>query len=323
MRAGFQPLRGLALPALVDVLRHGRLSIQTGPLIFRVQTSLRDVAVSIHALYADFPCAIDAEFSDYWISVRLPTNLRRWFRRQAEFVMDGELPFEALPRDQAPALFEWGMNWTIAASSHQWFTIHAAVIEAGGAAAILPAPPGSGKSTLCAALVLRGWRLLSDELTLLDPDSLAAHGLARPINIKNQSIDIIRAFAPTALWAPEVYDTKKGRVTHLAPPAESVMRMDEPASPRWIIFPRFVPDAAAELTPRSKSQTFIDLARNSFNYGTLGEAGFRVIAALLDRCDCYDFTYSKLDDAIEAFDYLAAEAGKSAVAVSTRRMMPA
>jgi predicted ATPase len=30
---------------------------------------------------------------------------------------------------------------------------------------ILPAPPGSGKSTLCAALVTRGWRLLSDELT--------------------------------------------------------------------------------------------------------------------------------------------------------------
>ena len=39
-------------------------------------------------------------------------------------------------------------------------------------AVILPAPPGSGKSTLCAALVNRGWRLLSDELTLVDFDAV-------------------------------------------------------------------------------------------------------------------------------------------------------
>jgi hypothetical protein len=47
------------------------------------------------------------------------------------------------------------------------------------------------------------------------------------------------------------------------------------------------------------------LAENSFNYGTLGEAGFEAIARLLDQCTCYDFTYSRLEDALEVFEWLA------------------
>ena len=52
--------------------------------------------------------------------------------------------------------------------AHQYLIIHAAVVEKNGLAAILPAPPGSGKGTLTAGSVLSGWRLLSDELTLID-----------------------------------------------------------------------------------------------------------------------------------------------------------
>lgn len=172
-------------------------------------------------------------------------------------------------------------------------------------AVILPAPPGSGKSTLCTALALRGWRLLSDELTLIEPQSLAAHALARPINLKNASIDLIRAFEPSAVWGPEVYDTVKGRVTHLQPPPDSVDRMLEPALPRWIVFPRYQQGAEPLLTPRTKPQTFINLAENAFNYSTLGETGFDVVGRLVDRCDCYDFTYSRLEDALEVFEWIS------------------
>lgn len=264
-----------------------------------------DVAQSIHALYVEHPFQLAPEFADFHVAVRAPRNLRRWLRPQAEFFIDGDPPFEPLPRDQAPALLEWGMNWTIAASCHQWFTLHAASLERDGHAVILPAPPGTGKSTLCAALAFRGWRLLSDELTLLDPETLHANALARPINLKNASIDIIRQFAPTAVWSPETYDTSKGRVAHLRPPVESVRRMCETAQPRWIVFPKYLAGAAPLLTPRPKTATFMQLAENAFNYSTLGQTGFDVIARLLDQCDCYDFVYSQLEDALEVFDWIA------------------
>lgn len=295
----------LSLAELGQLLRDGRFALQTGSLVSRIRSSLPDVARSLHVLYAHHPFLVDPDFADFHVEVARPRNLRRWFRPQAEFRVDGERPFEPLPRDQAPAFLEWGLNWSLAASCHQWLTIHAASLERNGLSVILPAPPGSGKSTLCAALALRGWRLLSDELTLIDPLTTSAHALARPINLKNASIDVISEFAPDCVWGPEVYDTAKGRVTHLRPPAESVYRMCEPASARWIVFPRYVAGSEPLLTPRGKAQTFIHFAQNSFNYSPLGRLGFEIAGRLVGQCDCYDFSYSKLGDALEVFDWLA------------------
>ena len=44
--------------------------------------------------------------------------------------------------------------------------------------------------------------------------------------------------------------------------------------------------------------------KNAFNYSVLGVRGFQTAAALIDVCDCYDFTYSSLDEAIDVFDAL-------------------
>jgi HprK-related kinase A len=286
-------------------LAQGRLALHTGPLVSRIRCNLPDVARSLHVLYAEHPCQLDPVFADFHAELRQPRNLRRWFRPQVQFLTEGDEPFEPLPRAQAPAMLEWGLNWMLAASAHQWLNIHAASLEREGQVVVLPAPPGSGKSTLCAVLALRGWRLLSDELTLLDPDTLKAHALARPINLKNKSIDVIKAFEPRTVWAPETYDTAKGRVTHLKPPVSSVRRMLDTGSPRWIVFPRYEPDAKPQLSPRGKVATFNHFAQNAFNYSVLGEVGFDAVGRLVDQCDCYDFVYSQLDDALEVFDWLA------------------
>jgi len=60
------------------------------------------------------------------------------------------------------------------------------------------------------------------------------------------------------------------------------------------------------LTPRSRALTFMFLAQNAFNYSHLGADGFRVGTRLIDQVDCYDFRYSRLDEAVAAFDQLAA-----------------
>jgi HprK-related kinase A len=281
--------------------------LRTGPFSLRVRSRLPHVAEGLTDLYGQFEVRNSRQaFADFHVELNPPSTLRRWFRPQVDFSFDGTLPFKPLPLDQAYPMLEWGLNWCVSMHAHHYLIIHAAVVEKNGLAAILPAPPGSGKSTLTAGLVLSGWRLLSDELTLIDRKTGLLHALPRPVSLKNQSIDVIRAFDPEAFINRASHDTAKGTVAHMRPPRDSVLRQHEPARPGWVIFPKWEADADTQLTPHSKALTFMFLAQNAFNYSHLGADGFRVGTALIEKTECYDFKYSKLHEAVAAFDRLAA-----------------
>ncbi len=127
------------------------------------------------------------------IAVVASSGLRRWLRPQANLVVNGVRPFLPLPADLSGALFEWSLNWCVGDHAHRWVAVHAAVVERNGRAIILSGVSGAGKSTLCAALVLAGWRLLSDEFALIDPHTGLLSPLPRPVSLKNASIGIIEA----------------------------------------------------------------------------------------------------------------------------------
>lgn len=284
------------------------LAFAVGPFNFRVVCPIPEVAQALRQMYGAHP-VLDAEaFCDCALELTPPALLRRWLRPQVQVRYDGLLLFEPLPRSQAYALLEWTMNWWISSQAHQYLILHAAVIERDGRAAILAAPPGSGKSTLCAALSLRGWRLLSDELALIDPASGTLLGMARPASLKNRSIDVIRAFEPAARFSAPAHDTAKGTVAHLQPKPGDVAAVQTSARPAWAVFPKYVPQAAAELRPRERADAMMELGRNAFNYALLGLPGFQALARVVDACACYDFSYSRLEDAVATFDTLAGQA---------------
>jgi len=297
-------LGNLSYDATASKLTTDGLRLRTGPFITSIRTHTPELTAGLQLLYADHILKEDAEFSDFHIGVDRPRNLRRWLHPQIFFYFDEVAPFNPFPSEQALPLFEWGLNWAISQHAHQYLIIHAAVIEKDGHAVIMPAPPGSGKSTLCAGLVHNGWRLLSDELTLLDLHSGQAVPLARPVGLKNDSIEVIRHFAPQATLSPMTVDTHKGAVALMKPPAESVEKSDQPAHPAWVIFPKYIAGAAATLTPHSKAEACIALGDNAFNYSIHGVNGFNLLTNMLDHCDCYDFSYSNLSDAVSIFSQL-------------------
>ena len=287
-------------------LGNGGLALRTGPFNFRIHSPIEAVSEGLALLYADYPLVDENAFIDFTVTLERSGGLRRWWRPQVQFTYDGDNPFVPLPVDHAFPLLEWAMNWCISTQAHHFLILHAAVMERDGGAVIMPAPPGSGKSTLCAGLVSRGWRLLSDELTLISvADGLIAP-LARPISLKNQSLAVIRRFAPEAVLNQVTHDTAKGSVSHMKASAADVKRIAEPARPRWVIFPKYMPGAHASLTTRSKANSMLELGRNAFNYTLLGRTGFDILADVIEASDCYDFTYSRLEQAVPLFDALAA-----------------
>lgn len=228
--------------------------------------------------------------------------------RRCQLHVDDEVPFYPLPAAQAFAAFEWGLNWSIATRVHDWLIVHAAVLARGEDALVLPGPPGSGKSTLAAALMLAGWRLLSDELTLIDLDTLEIPPILRPFSLKNRSIDLIRERGPQLVFSPPIEDTIKGRVCHASPSTASLAGRGRTARLRWLVLPRFEEGQPPELLAMDRAEGVLELLRQSFNAQVLGETAFDVACRAMDRATAFSYRYGPLDEAVAALeDRLLAE----------------
>jgi HprK-related kinase A len=285
-------------------LRAEGLRLVLPPFTVHIHSSIPVVADGLLALYARHEVVDEVDsFSDFHVSVNAQ---RKWFHPQCVFEMDGRQPFTPLAVGEAFAFFEWGLNWCVTGHCHQWITVHSAVLEKNGQAVLLPAPPGSGKSTLCAALMLHGWRLLSDEMALLDPLTGLITPSPRPVSLKNRSIDVIKNRAPGAVMGPIALDTLKGTVQHLQASVPSLAMSAIPAKPAAVVFPRYKAQAQLSATPRSKASTLVELGNNSFNIHVHGRSGFDALVQLVDGARCFDFEYSQLDEALPWFDALFA-----------------
>jgi HprK-related kinase A len=284
------------------------LRLRTGPFVVRLKGCLPRLGPLLRHLYPATPLAsLDtAHPADFQMTLRRPLGPRRWWHPQVSLQADGDPPFAPFPMDHALPLLEWGLNWCIATQAHQYLMLHAAVLERDGRALIMPALPGSGKSTLCAALMYRGWRLLSDEFGLVRPGDAALrfHPLPRPVPLKNESIQVIRDFAPEAVIGPTFPKTRKGDVAHVMAPLDSQHRWNEPAAAGWILFPRFQAGSATAVEPLGGNWTFLKLSGNSFNYQLQGAQGFETVRALVDRCPSHALSYSDLDEAVATVDRL-------------------
>ena len=284
-----------------------KLFLDAGPFRVRIRSSEARFLDTLRFFYAANLRLDAAEVVDFDIRMLRPRSLRRWVRPQTLFEIDCRHVFDPHPAENAFAMYEWGLNWCIATSAHRYLMLHAGNVAFDDAALILPGNPGSGKSTLSAALTLRGARLLSDEFGLMRMETRDLVPMPRAIPLKNASIEAVLGFDADAALGPTYPRTRKGRVRHLRPDALSLEQQDRPATPRWLVFPNYVAGAVDQLRPMDRSEALRQLAFNCFNYKLLGEAAFRTVCAVVAEVDCYRMTFSNLDRATAR---LAALAGR-------------
>lgn len=280
------------------------LRLRMGPFVIHIKTPLVSLQSLIHQMYATYHLS-EERIADFHVVVDAPKVVRRWFRPQAQFFVDGYAPFTPLPLELAFPSLDWGINWCIATRSNQFLMLHSAVVARHDLAMLFPAWPGHGKSTLCTALVHSGWRLLSDEFGVVRLEDRNILPLPRLTPLKNQSIDVINKFAPTAVMGPLFEKTRKGTIAHVHPPVDSVDQADQPAFPRWLVFPKWEAEAPLQLEPMKPATSFLMVATNAFNYEVIGEAGYLAVRDLIEYCDCYRLTYSDLSQAIAALNKLS------------------
>jgi HprK-related kinase A len=290
-----------------------QICIGVGPFRVRLVT---DSSAFFRLLERFYAGAIESDldetaFIDFHIDVSSQPGLRRLIRPQIRFQSDSTSPFQPFPPDHALPFFEWGLNWCIATQAQEYLMFHAAVLERTGRALLLPGVPGSGKSTLCAALAYRGWRLLSDEICLYRPETGEVTPIPRPIPLKNQSISVFRRFVPEAELGPTFPKTRKGAVAHVKPPVNSLERVGEPARPAWVVFPRYRERATALLQDTPKGLSFLKLANSSFNYELQGARGFKGTSDLIGSCATFSLEFDDLQEAVDQLEILAFDGATS------------
>ena len=185
--------------------------------------------------------------------------------------------------------------------------LHAAVVEKDGKALILPAIPGSGKSTLSAALAQQGWRFLSDEFTIVDPKDGQTLPIPRPTPLKNISIQVIKDAFPDASLGPLFPKTRKGTVAHLRASTESVNLLKQKVLPQILVFPKYIKNSTLELSQLNTPYAIFKLASNAFNYELMGAVGYQMVKNIVTSSHCYNLTYGHLDQVLPLFDQLLAE----------------
>jgi len=195
------------------------------------------------------------------------------------------------------------MNWCIGTKAHHLLVVHAAVVERANRTLLLPARPGSGKSTLCAALAYSGWRLFSDEFALIDPVSRLLLPAPRPLALKNGSIELIAKRHPEVVYGPEAIDIDGSRFVHARAPETSIARARERAAPGWIIFPRYKAHSPTTLERFPKTHALIELVGHSFNYNFLPN-GYTTLVEIVRNTECYTLEYSDLDDVLDKLIHL-------------------
>lgn len=292
--------------ALRDAFSAGRVRLHLGPFSLKLSSSVSEFLAAFRLLYADYYVSLDGGVFDFDIGILPPTIFRRWFRKNVNFQFSGDTPFLPMEVGHAHAMFEWGLNWAIASYVHTALVLHSAVVEWEGQGVLLSAISGSGKSTLSAELAMHGWRLLSDELALIDSDGKLI-SLTRPISLKNQSIELIQSRHPLAVMGPLAKDTHKGTVAHLKVPATSMANSGGLVTPKLIIFPKWVEGAKLRVDPVISGQAAMRLIDQAFNYSILGITGFHRLAELVSSAEAWDIEYSSLDEVREVLQELVAE----------------
>ncbi len=175
--------------------------------------------------------------------------------------------------------------------------LHSAALYRDGRCLLLPGLPGAGKSTLCAALMARGYRLLTDETSVLLPGPARIASIPIPVALKPGSWGALRGIYPNLAREPIFKRADGIRVRYLRAPADTPL--DDRAATH-LLFPSYKPGGRATIRPVGVIEALARLFGGG--YGVNRELSPAKVRRILDwsaALRCYAIEYPDSGSAID------------------------
>ncbi|HZR01042.1 MAG TPA: hypothetical protein VFC93_19735 [Chloroflexota bacterium] len=183
----------------------------------------------------------------------------------------------------------------IAALQHR-VLLHAGVVATADGAVVLPGRSGLGKSTLVAALCQAGFAYFSDDIAVLGGPPPRVFPFMKAVSLKRGGV---RALGDRggAVGAFEAIRPDGSVVRHLTPPR---LAGSNGRPVRYVLLLDRRPQDAATLRPVPRARALAELAAHSMNLPRHGRHGLEILSQVVEGADCYELTYSRLPEAVEA-----------------------
>jgi len=189
----------------------------------------------------------------------------------------------------------WGINRQVIEGSLHRAVFHSAAVARDGDAVLLIAPSESGKTTLTAKLVDRGWSYLTDEATIVNQD-LMLDGYPKPLSIDRGAWTLLPHLEPSGSPRLMEYHRHQWQV-----PGHHIGSVRRRARLRMIVFPSVRRDRDTVLEPVSPAQSVMAASMSMFRTGEpkLGTWRVRRLAAMASAVPAYSLVQSDLGAASE------------------------
>ncbi len=194
-------------------------------------------------------------------------------------------------------------------ADHSRLHLHAAAVERSGIGIVLCADSGTGKTSLTAALITRGFGYLSDEAVVLSSEYDSVSGFNKPLSLKD---------GPTGL-VPDVarhhVGLDKGDHHHSHVPASSVGHVIDALDPSLVIMLRR--DRVQSRTDASwrrlrPAEAVVALVESTLDLDRFGDRALAVLGALAVSASCVEVEAGSLDSTVDLVERLSRDLSRPA-----------
>ena len=277
---------------------------QIGEISVAVRCPYQEVLNDVRALYCG--CPTGSENRDKVVGIEVRETGRSWLGRSSCRVFGDGQPFgPEVHRRQILPFVEWGINARLVAKRRDLLLVHAATLAYRGRGAIFAADSGSGKSTLAMALLARGWRYLSDEVALINPDTLEVHPFPKALCLKSGAFELARQLGLRFAGGRYYVTGAKGPVGYVNPREVGRHSIVPPTSIRLVVLPKYTPGCGPRLRRISGAQGAFALARHAMNRSAFGNRALEIIAGVVHKAECFVLESGPLDATCALLERLA------------------